>query len=31
MSYWIHVFAGIAEAGDALQDQGNNIKVESEE
>jgi len=28
MSYWIHVFAGIAEAGDALQDEGNNIKVE---
>jgi len=28
MSYWIHVFAGIAEAGDALQDEGNNRKVE---
>jgi len=28
MSYWIHLFAGIADAGDALQDEGNNIKVE---
>jgi len=28
MSYWIHIFAEIAEAGDALQDDGNNIKVE---
>jgi len=28
MSYWIHVFAGIAEAGDALQDEGNNIEVD---
>jgi len=28
MSYWIHVFVGIAEAGDALQEEGNNIKVE---
>jgi len=28
MSYWIHVFAGIAEAEDALQVEENNIKVE---
>jgi hypothetical protein len=28
MSYWTHVFAGIAEAEDALQVQENNITVE---